>query len=91
VPENPYGIGLFSSGQDRPGPPHKIRIPLGLVKILLILQGFFATLSDAVQQRATTEPSSVLAGEPPERVDRVHVFVRAHAQIALGRDPDSTR
>jgi hypothetical protein len=30
VPENPYGIGLFSSGKDRPGPPHKIRIPLGL-------------------------------------------------------------
>ena len=55
MPENPYGIGLFSSGQDRPGPPHKIRIPLGLVKILLSYKGFrdsFGRRATDVQQRS---------------------------------------
>jgi hypothetical protein len=54
VPENPYGIGRFSSGQDRPGPPRKIRIPLGQNSYFIRV---CATLSGSVQRTCNSRVS----------------------------------
>ena len=67
VSGNPYSIGLFSSGQVRPGRRTTFRIPMGL-EICLILKGFSRHFRAPCDKCATAAPFSFLAGEFPEAV-----------------------
>ncbi len=49
---------------------------------------YYKGFRDTFRLRATTEPFSFLADEPPEGVRRVGVSVRVYVQITLGRDSD---